>query len=99
MSKPKSARKPDRKKNDTIIIVSKRKPVTHPFIKDIRKQPPRIFYSVKEVCAVLCLGRTSVFSLLRQNKIASEVHGRRRLIYRQSVKEFAASLRKNGGAV
>lgn len=76
------------KKKFKAKIKRKAKPVT----KAIRKQPPRIFYSVKEVCTVLSLGRTSVFSLLAHNKLASVVHGRRRLVYRQSVKEYAASL-------
>jgi len=87
----------NRKRKKKFKVKFKTKPDVHVFIKEIRKNPPRIFYSVKDVCAVLSLGRTSVFALLAQNKLESVVYGRRRLIYRHSVKEYAASLHQKRG--
>lgn len=48
--------------------------------------------TVKAVCDRLCLGRTTVFSLMSSNKIQRVKSGRRSLIIIQSVDEYIAKL-------
>lgn len=51
-----------------------------------------IFYSVKQTCEVLSLGKTSVFALIREKKIISVKIRRRTLVLRQSVDDYIVSL-------
>jgi hypothetical protein len=97
-STPEPTPKPKRKRKYKVKFKRKPKPATHAFIEDIRNQPPRLFYSIKAVCVALSLGRTSVFALLAQKELDSVVYGRRRLVYAQSVIEYGARLKKDGGA-
>lgn len=65
-------------------------------------QTPRtldpIFVSIKDTAAMLSLTIWSVRQLLDANLIESTYHGRRRLVYLESVRAYAASLRSSGGA-
>lgn len=51
-----------------------------------------IFVSVKEAAKILGLTTWSVYQLLDQQKIASQYHGRRRLVRVESLREYADSL-------
>lgn len=73
------------------------KKATHAFIEDIRNQPPKIFCSIRAAGVALDLGKTSIYALLRDEKIFAVKHGNRTLIYLQSVLEYAASLGKSKG--
>lgn len=51
-----------------------------------------IFVSVKEAAQALGLTTWSVYKLLDEQKIASQYHGRRRLVNVESLREYAESL-------
>jgi excisionase family DNA binding protein len=51
-----------------------------------------IFVSVKEAARILGLTTWSVYQLLDQQKIASQYHGRRRLVRVESLRDYADSL-------
>ena len=51
-----------------------------------------IFVSVKEAAHILGLTTWSVYQLLDAQKIASQYHGRRRLVRVESLREYADSL-------
>ena len=51
-----------------------------------------IFVSVKEAARILGLTTWSVYQLLDAQKIASQYHGRRRLVRVESLREYADSL-------
>jgi len=57
------------------------------------------FYSVKETCRILSLGRTTVFGLLKNQVLIRTRYGRKTLVSRQSVDNYAfvLMLRKEGG--
>ncbi|KHS45844.1 hypothetical protein NJ75_02449 [Novosphingobium subterraneum] len=60
--------------------------------------PPH-FYSVKETCRILSLGRTTVFGLLKNQVLSRTRYGRKTLVLRKSVDNYAfvLMLRKEGG--
>lgn len=51
-----------------------------------------IFVSVKDAAKTLSLTSWEVYKLLNEQKIASQYHGRRRLVSVESLREFAANL-------
>jgi excisionase family DNA binding protein len=48
------------------------------------------FISVRDLCAMLGIGRTKAYELMRDEKIQTARIGRRRMIVRKSAREFAA---------
>ncbi|WP_292931682.1 helix-turn-helix domain-containing protein [Novosphingobium sp. PASSN1] len=65
---------------------------------DVPCDPP-FFYSVKDTCRALSLGKTTIYGLLRDNKLTRIRHGARTLVLRESVENyaFALMLRQGGG--
>ena len=55
-------------------------------------KPDPIFISVKEAAEMLALTTWSVYQMLDRQEIASQYHGRRRLVVLKSLREYAASL-------
>lgn len=52
----------------------------------------KVAYSLDEVCELISLGKTTVEGLIRTGKLRSVKIGGRRLVTRQQIDEFFASL-------
>jgi len=50
---------------------------------------PSLFETIEGATALLRIPRTAIFELLRQGELASIRHGKRRLISRRSIEEWA----------
>lgn len=74
-------------------------PITSRYRSGALPHDPPHFYSVKETCRILSLGRTTVFGLLKNQVLSRTRHGRRTLVLRESVDNYAfvLMLRKEGG--
>lgn len=55
-----------------------------------------MFISVKDLCSMLGIGRTKAYELLGNGSIRSTHIGRRRMVSRKSVKEFAEAAFERG---
>jgi excisionase family DNA binding protein len=55
------------------------------------EQTPRLL-SVNSACQILGLSRTSLYALMASGRIRSVTVGRRRLVPREAIDEFIASL-------
>lgn len=57
------------------------------------------FYSVKDACRLLSAGKTTVYALLRDSRLSRVKRGRRTLIPRESLDNYAfvLMLRQGGG--
>lgn len=71
-----------------------KKAVETPSITKIYHNHPdnAVLCSVKDVCSRLSLGKTSVFSLMKENRIQRVKSGRRSLIVKESVDNYISSL-------
>lgn len=60
---------------------------------------PPFFYSVKDTCRILSLGKTTVYGLLKNQVLIRTRHGRKTLVLRESVENYAfvLMLRREGG--
>lgn len=56
-----------------------------------------LFYSIKDACMALRLGRTTIFSLLANKRLHRVRHGRRSLIPKASVDAYIADLMAQQG--